>query len=159
MEIKENVLLNELSFIFDENNQNYITDKKCINDETFLKVVAVEDGHALGYAVLYFGKDFLEKEDFPIRVKVDNKCAYIWNCVTKRGFESRGVQSYIFKYFTERFGDYDIYSVVDVLNKPSQRLHEKFGFEKIGYFEKVFVDELCKFDLLKCVQSKYGELK
>ena len=59
MEIKENILLDELENIFVENNQNYVADKECIKDDEFLKIVAVEKGQALGYATLYFGSDFL----------------------------------------------------------------------------------------------------
>lgn len=149
MEIKENVLLDELIVIFDENNQNYITDKKCIYDSNFLKVVAVEDCHAIGYAVLYFGNDFLEVEGFPVRLEVEDKSAYIWNCVSKRGCENKGIMTAIFTYFTKKFSDYAIYSVVDVLNAPSRRLHNKIGFEYVTSFEKEFTGELCKFDLLK----------
>ena len=42
MEIKENILLDELENIFVENNQNYVADKECIKDVEFLKIVAVE---------------------------------------------------------------------------------------------------------------------
>ena len=60
MEIRENVLLDELVEIFDENNKGFITDKNCIFDKDFLKVVLVKDEKAIGYAVLYFGNDFIE---------------------------------------------------------------------------------------------------
>ena len=154
MEIKENIHLDALNIIFDENNQNYILDKKCIYDSNFLKVVATEKQEALGYAVLYFGDDFLEKEGFPIKLDIKGKVIYIWNCVTKKGYENMGVQSKIFTYFINKFNDYEIYSVVDVLNDPSRRLHDKMGFVDVVEFNKIHIGRLCRFKLMKCSRNK-----
>lgn len=149
MEIKENVLLEQLEEIFDENHQNHISEKTCIFKNNFLKVVAKQDGLALGYAVLRFGNDFIEVEQLPLKMKIEEKSIYIWNCVTRKGYEKQGVMSAIFNYFTQKFSDYDIYSIVDKDNTASIKIHKKFGFIFIKEFDKVHIRKHTHFYLTK----------
>ena len=148
MIIKENVLLSELNIIFDENNQNYISDKECIFNNKFLKIVAVENGRAIGYAMVYFGDDFIEKEDYPLDLKIRKNSAYIWNCVTKKGYENKGIQTNIFNYIKNKFSHFDIYSVVDITNLPTMKLHDKVGFKEIISFSKQYDGILEHYKLL-----------
>jgi len=134
MIIEENVNLEELEEIFEGNNQGYIKDKKCIFDDKYLKCVAMDNDNPVGYAVLYFENDFIEKEGWVIDVEITGKMAYVWNCITKKGYEKRGIQTAIFKYFTDKFADRDIYSAVDYTNIPSMTLHKKMGFEPLKDF-------------------------
>ena len=135
MLIQENVKLDKLEEIFDGNNQGYIKDKKCIFDNNYLKVVAMENDIPLGYAVLYFQDDFIEKEGWVIDTKIVGDIVYVWNCITKKGCENKGIQTSIFKYFTEQYKDRDIYSAVDYTNAPSMALHKKMGFVHFEDFE------------------------
>ena len=150
MLIKENANLEELEEIFEGNNQGYIKDKKCIFDDKYLKCVALEEDKPVGYAVIYFENDFIEKEGWVIDVEINGKMAYVWNCITKKGYEKRGVQTAIFKYFTEKFSDRDIYSAVDYTNNPSMALHKKMGFIPL----KDFTSHNNNYVLLKKVASK-----
>ena len=149
MEIKVNILLDDLIEIFDGNNQSFVCDKNCIKNDEFLKIVAVIDGVAVGYAVLYQGNDFLEREGFPFKANIKGENIYVWHCITRNGFENKGVQTEIYNYFTNKFKDCDIYSVVDEVNIPSIKLHNKFNFKVVGTFEKFYSNKLCKFNLLK----------
>ena len=151
MKICENVLLEQLEEIFDENHQNNITDKKCINNDNFLKIVANKNDYALGYAVIRFGNDFIEAEQLPLDMEIEGNSVYIWNCITRKGYENQGVMSAIFKHLTQKFSDYDIYSIVDVLNPPSIQIHKKFGFAFIKEFEKTHAGKLKCFYLTKFV--------
>ena len=149
MEIKENVLLEQLEEIFDENHQNHICEKTCIFKNNFLKIVAEQDGLALGYTVLRFGNDFIEVEELPLQMEIEEKSIYIWNCVTRKGHENQGVMSAIFEYFLQKFSDYNIYSIVDKDNTASIKIHKKFGFIFTKEFEKVHIGKHTHFYLTK----------
>lgn len=88
MEILKNAKIEQLAAIFDENNQNYVSDRDCLFDDNFLKLVAVENDEAIGYLVAYFGKDFIEKEDYPIKLNFDRDVIYIWNGITKKALRA-----------------------------------------------------------------------
>ena len=149
MEIIKNVFIPELLKIFNENNQNYISDKDCLFDDDFLKLVAIENGEAIGYLVAYFGEDFVKKEDYPININFKNDVIYIWNGVTKKGFEGKGVQTKLLEYLFKEYPSYDIYSVVDQNNIASNKLHDKMKFVKILSFEKEYDGKLEHFYLFK----------
>lgn len=149
MIILENVLLDELLEIFNENNQQYVSDKASIFDKTFLKVVAVENGYAIGYMVLYFGDDFIQKEKYPLKYPVEKNSAYIWHCITKKGYEGKGVQSTIFEYILKKYNKFNFYSVVDVSNMPSLHLHKNFNFKIVANFDKEYDGEMCSYNLMK----------
>lgn len=58
--IVENTKIEQLKQIFKENHGQYLTDKNAISSD-MLKVVYEQDKEALGYAVIYEGIDFCEK--------------------------------------------------------------------------------------------------
>lgn len=151
----KNAKIDQLAAIFDENNQNYVSDRDCLFDDNFLKLVAVENDEAIGYLVAYLGKDFIEKEDYPIKLNFDRDVIYIWNGITKKGFEGRGVQTKLLNYLFKEYPDYDIYSVVDQNNEASIRLHSKMKFEKILNFDKEYDGELEHY----CLQRRSNEIE
>ena len=154
MEILENVLSEELGQIFDENNQNFVSDRDCLFDDNFLKLVAVENGHAVAFMTLYIGSDFIEKEEYPIKLNVKDKSVYIWNGITKIGCEGKGYQSKLMQYMKNKFYDYDIYNVVDISNKASNHVCKKAGFRRILNFSKEYDGILENFVLYKISSAK-----
>ena len=74
---------------------------------------------------------------------------YIWQCVTKKGHEGKGIQSQIFDFITNKFKNLPMYSVVDMNNIPSLKLHKKFGFGEVLKFDKNFHGRQCEFLVLK----------
>lgn len=133
--IEENVLLEELKEIFINNKQNYLSDKTAI-DSNMLKVVFVEGDHALGYAVVYEGNDFLEKEKFDVSINnIPDDAVYIWQVATKIGYEGQGIATQIINYITEKFKNRNIYSCVDVTNVASLKCHKKCGFKELSIFD------------------------
>ncbi len=149
MEILENVLSEELGQIFDENNQNFVSDRECLFNDNFLKLVAVENGHAVAFLTLYIGSDFIEKEEYPIKLNMKEKSVYIWNGITKKDYEGKGYQTQLMKYTKNKFHNYDIYNVVDITNSTSNHICKKIGFKKILNFEKEYDGILEKFILYK----------
>jgi len=154
MKILENVLNEELGQIFDENNQNYVSDRECLFDDNFLKLVVVEDGHAVAFMTLYIGEDFIEKEEYPIKLNVKKKSIYVWNGITKKGYEGKGYQTKLMDYMKKKFVDYDIYNVVDISNKASNHVCEKAGFKKILTFNKEYDGVIENFVLYKISATK-----
>lgn len=61
----KNKYLDQLTAIFDENNQNYVSDRSTINNSEFDKIVYVTDNKSVAYAVIYQGTDFCEKRRIP----------------------------------------------------------------------------------------------
>lgn len=149
MKIVENVFHDELLEIFEGNNHNFVHDKDSIFDENKLKVVCVEDGHAIGYLVLYLKNDFIQQKNFSIDYTVESNAAYFWQCITKEGFEGKGVQSKIFEYTLKKFGNYIFYSVVDIKNSPSLNLHKKFNFKEVAQFPRSCDGEIHTYLLMR----------
>ncbi|MCL2355060.1 MAG: GNAT family N-acetyltransferase [Oscillospiraceae bacterium] len=134
--IVENKYTNELLEIFDGNSQDYIVDRLAVT-RGFLNVVYVEEDIPLGYAVVYFGTDFCEQEEYPIKLEnVKENSIYIWQMVTKKGFEGKGIGTCLLKYITEKYYDRDIYSSINVRNLGSLKIHEKCGFIEVANFKK-----------------------
>lgn len=147
--ILENVFLKELKEIFKDNKQDYVWDETAI-DSDMLKVVFVENNVPLGYAVVYFGKDFIENEGYDISIdNLKDMTAYIFQIITKKGYENRGIATEIITYITKKLEDYEIYSCVDVTNIPSLRCHEKCGFKKIIKFNKKYDNEIDELYIMK----------
>ena len=103
--IVENQYTEQLIDIFDNNNQNYVSDRE-ETQNGFLNVVYVENDTPLGYGVVYFGKDFCEREEYPIRLdNIKDDSIYISQTVTKKGFENKGIGTAITKYIVDKFSD------------------------------------------------------
>ena len=60
---------------------------------------------------------------------------YIWQLVTKKGFENQGIATSIVKYITEKYKDNDLYVSVDINNYASMKCQCKCGFIPIKAFK------------------------
>lgn len=159
VKILENVKLNELAKIFDDNNQNYVSDKDCIFDDKFLKIVAIENDEAVGYITIYLNTDFIQKEEYPINYSVKEKSIYIWNGITKKGHEGKGIQTKLLSYLKNKFRGFDIYSVVDINNIASTKMHNKNGFKPLLNFSKEYDGIIEHFTLCKIEGDIINEKK
>ena len=147
--ILENVYTEELVEIFDSNSENYIYDRNA-SRRNFLNIVYVEDDTPLGYAVIYSGLDFCEQEELPIKLdNIKENSVYIWHMVTKKGYEGKGIGSSLIKYITEKFYDFDIYSIVDKKNKRSMGIHLNHGFIPMIEVKKKDKEKNVNYCLLK----------
>lgn len=136
--IVENQYLEKLVDIFDNNHQNFLYDRFA-HEKGWLNLIYVEEDSPVGYAVVYLKNDFCEQEDYPIRVdNIKDNAIYIWLMVTKKGFENKGIGTSLIKYIVDKFSDRDIYSVTDINNYASTKIHCKNDFIPIKYFEKVY---------------------
>lgn len=134
--IVENTEIEQLKQIFKENHGQYLTDKNAISSD-MLKVVYEQDKEALGYAVIYEGIDFCEKEQYNLKIEdIQMPCVYIWQLATKKGFEGQGIANHILQYVVEKFKNYEIYACVNIQNVASMKVHCKNGFIPIKYFEE-----------------------
>lgn len=149
MIIKENVFLEEIEKIFDENNKGYVADKTCIYKDEFLKLVAIENDTVLGYVALRFGKSFVEEEGIPLNLELPDNCIYVWSCITKKGYENKGIMSYLFDYFINKYSNNDFYSIININNISSIKLHQKFNFELIEQFTMMHNNKYRQFHLAK----------
>ena len=134
--ILENVYTEQLKQIFKENHGYYLTDNQAVSSD-MLKVVYEENGEVLGYAVLYEGCDFCEKEGYCVRIgEVQPPCVYIWQLATKKGHEKKGIASSVVNYIAKKFIDYDIYACVNIENRASMKVHCKNEFVPIVSFQE-----------------------
>jgi len=152
--IVENQYLNELREIWKYNNQNYILDssnKLSLYSPDMLKMAYVENDIVLGFITVYEGQDFCKKEGFSIKIDdLPEKTIYVWEVITKKGFENRGIATELFKYVINKFAGYTIYSCVEPENSASIALHKKMGFTEFNRFEKYYDEKgLTKYIMLK----------
>lgn len=132
--IVENRYLDELLDIFDNNNKNYVVDRTA--SQRMPVVVYVKDEEPVGYGVVYIGKDFCEQEEYPITIEeAKDDSVYIWQLVTKQGFENQGIATSIVRYITEKYKDHDIYVSVNINNYASMKCQCKCGFVPIKAFD------------------------
>ena len=92
-------------------------------------VVCEEKGELLGYALTSRWK---------------SRCAYQYSLEStvylKPGATGRGLGSALYESLIERVRERNYHTLIGGIalpNEPSIRLHEKFGFEKIGHFREV----------------------
>lgn len=138
--IIENDYLDDIQRIWKENNNGYITYKSnqtAINNNDMLKIVYREDDITMAYIIIYFGKDFCEKEEFPNKIEnMPDKVAYIWEIVTDKNYAGKGIATKLIEYIINRYRDYSIFSCIDLSNTSSLRLHNKNGFVPLYEFDK-----------------------
>lgn len=126
--------------IFDGNNQGYIFNRDDItNHDNMLLAVALCDGEAVGYQLIYFGGDFVEL-DGAVKRKDDityypDDSVYIWDCCTAKEHECKGVQTFLIKKLLEHFKGRCIYTITALDNIRSVEIQEKLGFKRIGAFD------------------------
>jgi len=134
-----NTRYSELEAIFDGNHQNYIKDKSAIRKRNFDKLVCVCNGEAVGYLVLYHKPDFVKREGFSAKLDytpVEN-CVYIWHICTRKDFQGKGAAGFLIEQIKKVFSDKVIYSITDMQNVATTRIHEKAGFIALKTFEAV----------------------
>ena len=139
MKVLKNVNLEEVKkiynsstkeFISEESNNEAVTDK---NMENYLYYL--DDGkEAVGYITIYTKSNFIEQEEFDVTLPVKEGSVYIWEIGTKKGYEGRGIATNLVKYIINIYNNVDIYSVVDVENIGSVKIHEKLGFKPVESF-------------------------
>lgn len=139
--IVENEYIDQIENIWKNNNKGYICyecNQRSIKDEELLKVIYKENDIVYGYAVLYFGKDFCEVEEYPNNiVNMPDKVAYIWEIVTDINHLKKGVTTSILEYIKNKFKGYSIYSCINLSNEASLKLHSKIGFKTLYEFELI----------------------
>jgi len=109
-----NTRFSELENIFDCNHQNMITDKSAIHKQDFDKLVCIYDNNAVGYLVIYKDSDWIQQEQYPIDFKPAKNCVYVWNMVTKKDFQNRGVAFFLLNKLKFLYPDMVIYATADV---------------------------------------------
>ena len=139
--IVENDYLEDIQRIWKENNSGYISyesNQLAITDKNMHQLVWREDETTMAYVILYLGRDFCEKDEFPNKiVNMPEKVLYIWEIVTDKKYSGRGIANKLMKYITSKYSDFTMYSCIDLTNIASLKLHEKNGFEKLYEFEKM----------------------
>ena len=138
--IIENAYFDDIQKIWKENNNGYITyesNQMAIKDEKMKQFVWRENDITMAYAIVYLGKDFCKKDEYPNQItNMPEKVAYIWEIVTDKNYTGKGIANHLIKYITEKYQDYTIYSCIDLTNIASLKLHEKNGFHILYEFEK-----------------------
>jgi ribosomal protein S18 acetylase RimI-like enzyme len=148
--IVKNKYVDQLTEIFDNNNQNYVSDRSAISNDRMDKIVYVLNNKPVGYAVLYKGVDFCQKEKYPIIIKdTDKNSIYIWHMVIHKDFSGHGIGTKILKYIIKNNSNSDIYSCVDVLNIASIKCHKKAGFKQFDIFSKKYNNKVDIYKFLK----------
>jgi len=135
--IIKNQYIDQLTEIFDDNNQNFVFDRRSINDRSMDKIVYVVDERPVAYVITYKGADFCQKEGYPVIIKGVNKNSiYIWHMIVRKEFSGRGIGTEMLNYIIKNNSDSDIYSCVDINNIASMKCHEKAGFRQFNTFSK-----------------------
>ena len=142
--IKKGEFSEEIKRIYDSSNKQYITSQSneiARNDKDMAKYVYIDDKtkQAVGYISVYEKSDFIQKEEFDVRLRgIKKNSVYIWEVGTMKGFEGRGIASELVKKVTEIYAKNDIYSCIECENVASLKIHRKCGFEVVKDFEGHF---------------------
>lgn len=138
--VVENAYLEDIQRIWKENNSGYITyesNQMAIKDKKMKQLVWRENNITMAYAIVYLGKDFCEKDEYPNRIaNMPEKVVYIWEIVTDKKYTGKGIANKLMEYIIDQYNDFSIYSCVDLSNIPSFKLHKKNGFKVLYEFEK-----------------------
>ena len=144
--IIENDYIDDIQKIWKENNSGYITyesNQMAINDEKMVKIVWRENEKTMAYAIVYLGKDFCKRDEFPNEIKnMPEKTAYIWEIVTDKNYKGKGIASKLIQYIIEKYKGYYIYSCIDLSNIASLKLHKKYGFKALYRFDKEYNNKM-----------------
>ena len=154
--IVENENIDQIENIWKNNNKGYICyecNQRSIKDEQLLKVIFKENDTVYGYAVLYFGKDFCEVEEYPNNiVNMPDKVAYIWEIVTDINYLRKGIATSILEYIKDKYKGYSIYSCINLSNEASLKLHSKIGFKTLYEFE---LENNSRYTMMELKEDKY----
>lgn len=135
--IVENKYFKDIKRIWKDNNSGFITEESnemLINNDDILKIVYLENNVPAGYVAVYNKDDFCKLEDFPDKIDRNGNVSYIWEIVTDKKYNGRGIASKLMQYVLEKFKEYKIYSCSAKDNIPSLKLHEKYGFKEAYRF-------------------------
>ena len=159
--IKQGDFKKEIKRIYNSSSKQYITSQSndiAIGDPDMRKYVYIDDNTAevVGYISMYEKSDFIEKEEFDVKINnIRKDSVYIWEVGTMKGHEGKGIASQLIKEITELYPNRDIYSCVECENIPSLRIHEKNGFRQVKSFEgHFFGDETEIYLILKLDRHK-----
>jgi len=139
--IEKNYKLEELEKIFDKNNQGFVYDRGSITNNEFVKYVCVENDEPIGYLVLYPKSDFAIKDSYEISITIPENSIYIWHIITKKGHEGRGVATSLINFLKQEYKCDNIFSILDVHNAKSNKLHESLGFLPVDKFWKAYKEK------------------
>ena len=144
----------QLTDIFDRNNCGFVWDRAAVTGPMD-KIVCLEQGRPLGYAILYYGPDFCEKEEYPasMKEKAARDCVYLWQIVVDRNETGKGIGSRLLRKVKERFQDREIYLCVDEENRNACRCYEKAGFMPVLSFDHAGHGRLCRYSIRKWVKN------
>lgn len=137
--IVENEGLEEIHRIWQENNQGYVgyeCNQRSLKDKDMLKIIYKENENVLGYAVLYFGKDFCDLEGYPNKIKcIPENVIYIWEIITDINHMNKGIASKLYNYIFSKYEGFTIYCAINLENIASLKLHSKVGFQELYKFK------------------------
>lgn len=139
MKILKNVNLSEIRKIYDSSTKEFISNEsniEAVTDADMENYLYYIDGvdEAVGYITVYTKSDFVEQEEFDVKLEVKDGSVYIWEIGTMKGYEGKGIATSLVKHVMEIYPDVDIYSVVDEDNIGSVKIHEKLGFKIVETF-------------------------
>ncbi len=147
--VLKNVKIDECLQIFIDNNYNFVFDKNCLSNNTFIKYVCTLNNQVVGYAVVYPYNDFIKKENFNCNYIAEKNSIYIWHIITHKKFRNKGIAKLLYDSIFKDYDKFNIYCVVDKDNIPSLNLHTKLHFQTVDTFSQFFHNKLTKFYLLK----------
>lgn len=134
----------EIKKIYDSSNKKYITSQSnetARNGNNMSKYVYIDDDtqEVLGYVSVYEKADFIQQEEFDVKVNgIKKDSVYIWEVGTMKGHEGKGIASKLLESVVNIYSKQDIYSCVECENIPSLKIHEKCGFKTVKTFEGHF---------------------
>lgn len=146
MRVLKNVNLEEVRKIYNSSTKEFISEQsnnEAVTDENMENYLYYLDDvkEAVGYITIYTKSDFIEQEEFDVDLDVKQGSVYIWEIGTKKGYEGKGIATSLVKYIINIYSNVDIYSVVDVENIGSVKIHEKLGFKPVESFVGHFFGE------------------
>lgn len=122
----------QLKKIIENNNQGYIWGSKLLyHNKKYEKLICICNNRPVGYLVVYTSPDFIEAAGHELDFTPKENFGYIWHIVTKKGWEGRGIGTFLLKQLFERYKGRPIYSVAHEDNVRSIAIHEHNGFECI----------------------------
>lgn len=145
--ITENINLEQVKEIYNSSSKEFISEDSndiALKDKSMKNYLYYEEEDntkALGYVTIYESCDFIQKEEFDVKVEgINENSVYIWEIGTRKGYEGRGIATKLLKYVIEKYKGHDIYTCLDEKNVASIRIHEKVGFKKIKEFTGNFFE-------------------
>lgn len=145
--ITENINLEQVKEIYNSSSKEFISEESnniAIEDKNMKNYLYYEDNDntkALGYVTVYEKSDFIQKEEFDVKIEnINEDSVYIWEIGTRKGYEGKGIATKLLRFIIEKYKGHNIYTCLDEKNIPSIRIHEKVGFKKVKEFTGDFFE-------------------